>query len=431
MTHWGATAGLGRGLLVAGAGLALAVLFGDAVLVVLMLPLALCGALGLLHRPRTEPRVHSRLAHLSLHEGQGTTSRLVLEDVGDVEAVTRVTGETPYVALRPAVGVTTGLIGPDGTVPDLHVSPRRWGRRVVGEERVGLVTPWAGYRWGPELISGQVMHVLPVTAPFDSRAEMPQPIGLVGAHRSRRVASGTEFSGIRPFQAGDRLRRVNWRVSLRVDVLHVVTTRAEEDSGVLIVVDALADYGISGGIDGEASSLDLTMRAAAALAEHHTRHGDRVGLRVVGAAGQAVGLGAGARHHRVILGTLAAVRPSVPTDPGGHRLNLRVSAGTVVMVLSPMLSDMLTTATAGLVRRGLPVMVIDTLPATTTPGARAGLRPELADLAWRMRRLERDNQLARLASTGCPVVPWRGPGTLDEVLRRLARRAQLPQVASR
>ena len=44
----------------------------------------------------------------------------------------------------------------------------------------------------------------------------------------------------------------------------------------------------------------------------------------------------------------------------------------------------------------------------------------------------RENQvLARLASMGCPVVAWRGPGTVDEVLRRLARRAQLPQVRVR
>jgi hypothetical protein len=48
-----------------------------------------------------------------------------------------------------------------------------------------------------------------------------------------------------------------------------------------------------------------------------------------------------------------------------------------------------------------------------------------------MRRLERDEVLARLAALGCPVVAWRGPGTVDDVMRRLARRAQLPQVRTR
>jgi hypothetical protein len=76
-------------------------------------------------------------------------------------------------------------------------------------------------------------------------------------------------------------------------------------------------------------------------------------------------------------------------------------------------------------------MVIDTLPPDVTPSVIEGTDPQVADLAWRMRRLERDQVLARLASMGCPVVAWRGPGTVDDVLRRLARRAQLPQVRVR
>jgi hypothetical protein len=82
-------------------------------------------------------------------------------------------------------------------------------------------------------------------------------------------------------------------------------------------------------------------------------------------------------------------------------------------------------------RRGIPVMVIDTLPEGSVPAAREGVPAQVADLAWRMRRVERDLLLDRLAGTGCPVVSWRGPGTLDEVLRRLARRSQLPRVAVR
>jgi hypothetical protein len=39
--------------------------------------------------------------------------------------------------------------------------------------------------------------------------------------------------------------------------------------------------------------------------------------------------------------------------------------------------------------------------------------------------------LQRLATLGCPVVAWRGPGTIDDVLRRLARRAGRPRVVVR
>jgi hypothetical protein len=65
------------------------------------------------------------------------------------------------------------------------------------------------------------------------------------------------------------------------------------------------------------------------------------------------------------------------------------------------------------------------------PEVAEGTDPAVAALAWRMRRLERDEVLARLAALGCPVVAWRGPGTVDDVMRRLARRAQLPQVRTR
>jgi uncharacterized protein (DUF58 family) len=268
--------------------------------------------------------------------------------------------------------------------------------------------------------------VIPQPAPYDTRAEVPQPTGLVGGHRSRRIGSGTEFEGIRPFAVGDRLRRINWPVSLRTGELHVITTRAEQDAGVWLVVDGLRDIGESGGVDGQASSLDLTVRAASALAEHHIRQGDRVGLLVVAADGTRVRLGSGSRHLHAIQGTLARVRTEARSVPP-ERLDLGAGAGSVVYVLSPMLFMPLVTATASLQRGGQSVIVIDTLGEREE----GGRRHELANLAARMQKIERDDLLAHLAGLGCPVVPWRGPGTLDTVLHRLARRAQIPRVRTR
>ena len=264
---------------------------------------------------------------------------------------------------------------------------------------MALTSRWAGFRWGPVPLVGNQLQVLPVRAPYDSRAEAPQPLGLVGAHRSRRIGSGSEFSGIRPFQAGDRLRRINWRVSLRARNLHVVTARAEEDTGVLLVIDALADHGHSGGMGGAASSLDVTVRAGAALAEHHVRRGDRVSLRVIGPRRvSVVGFGTGERHLRNLLGRLSMVGPGEPRTFGREKPFFGVTGGTVVIVLSPMLSDAVATATATLVRRGLPLVVIDTLPGGMALEVAEGTDPAVADLAWRMRLLERDQVLARLSS---------------------------------
>ena len=433
MSDWRPTGALTRSLAIGVLGLGLAVAFGDTVLVVLTAPFLLLAGLAVVHRPDNRPAVDARLDHLWMHEGQGTRSRLLVSDLGGVEHVARVAAPAPYVATHPARGRLGGLVAKDQSgLPILEISPRRWGRRTLGSERVALTSPWAGYRWGPVSLAGSQLQVMPVRAPYDSRAEAPQPLGLVGAHRSRRIGSGSEFSGIRPFQSGDRLRRINWRVSLRTGNLHVVTARAEEDSGVLLVVDALADHGRSGGIGDASSSLDVTVRAAAALAEHHVRRGDRVSLRAIGPRRvSVVGFGTGERHLRGLLGRLSMVGPGEPRTFGRDRSLLGVTGGTVVIVLSPMLSDAVATATATLVRRGLPVVVIDTLPGDHVPGVAEGTDSAIAELAWRMRRLERDHVLARLASLGCPVVPWRGPGTVDAVMRRLARRAQLPQVRAR
>lgn len=428
MSGWHPTAALGRALVLGSFGLALALVAGEPGLVVLVAPFVVLGAVALVHRPRTTPAVAAALDHRTLPEGAGTTSRLTLTGAEEVEYVARAAARPPYLALRPSHGRVGRLLGPAGP-PVVEVGAQRWGTRMAGEEKVALYAPWAGFRFGPVHLTADPLRVLPTTAAYDSRAEAPQPLGLVGANRSQRAGGGTELAGIRPFQAGDRLRRINWRVSLRTGDLHVVSTRAEEDTGVLLVVDALADQGVSGGVEGAASSMDLTVRAASAIAEHHVRRGDRVALRVIGRGAEQVGYGAGARHLRRIQDRLATVR--VGDVPDADSITLGVTGGAVVVVLSPMLAPSVGTATATLVRRGLSVLVVDTLPPGATPPVAAGADPEVAALAWRMRLLERSVVLDRLGRLGCPVVPWRGPGTLDDVLRRLARRARQPRVVAR
>jgi uncharacterized protein (DUF58 family) len=428
---WHPTTALGRALALGGVGIALALAMGRPAVVVIVAPLVVVGALGVVHRPTHEPKVFSSLAHLQLHEGQGTRVNLEVTGMEDVEHVVRVASPQPFVAARPHHGalghlLRTGSLGPD--IPAVALSPRRWGQRLVGAEKVAMTSAWAGYRWGPSAHVGREMSVLPTLTHFRAGGEAPQPIGLIGSHRSRRDGNGTEFSSIRAFHAGDRLRRINWRVSLKEGSLHVESTRAEEDTAVLLIVDALADYGLSGGVGSTDSSLDVTVRAAAALADQYVGGGDRVSLRVLSPAGEYAGYGTGTRHLRRILILLSRIRPGVPHDVSIDQIDFRATAGTVVVVISPMLSEALATATVRLVRRGLSVIVVDPLPPGTVPSVYPDADDEVSHLAWRMRLLDRSHLLAQLAGVGCPVVPWNGPRTLEEVLRRLARRGQLPRV---
>ncbi len=428
---WRPTSPLIRSIAAASVLALAALVLGRPDLLVLATPFGLMAALGLAHAPRGPLVGRARVTDRWLHEGQSTRLQIDVEAPQVLEQVTATLAPPAYVVAQPPAGAlsrtppTTG----DSVRVGFALSSRRWGVRPAGTVAIAATTPWSGYRWGPQRLPDATLVTLPDTPRFTS-VESPHPVGLIGQNRSRRSGDGSEFFGIRPFQPGDRLRRVNWRTTLRTGEVHAIGTSAQEDSAVLLLVDAVTDVGASGGIDGAASSLDVTVRAASALAAHHLRVGDRVALRVLGRTGQVLGPGSGLRHQRRLQELLAQVQPGWPELLGTRQLRLRTGAGTIVVVLSPLLTPEITTVMVTLARRGLSVVCVDTLGEGTLPQP-ARDPHSAARLAWRMRMLERRLQLTEVTRRGIPVVAWRGPGTLDEVLRGLARRARLPRTPSR
>jgi len=427
---WRATPALVRAIVTTATVAFAALVLGRPDLIVLAAPFGMLAALGLVHAPREPLTATSSLGHRWLHEGQSTAIHVRFGTSDDVEQATVALTPSAFIACQPPSGTVAGTPDADGGLTlDLVVSPRRWGVREVGTIAVGATSHWAGYRWGPHALPETILTALPDGAAFAS-SETPNPVGLIGRNRSRRAGDGSEFWEIRLFHAGDRLRRVNWRTTLRTGEVHVVGTNAHEDSSVLLLVDAVVDVGTSGGVEGPVSSLDATVRAATALADHHIRVGDRVSLRVLGRRTLIIGPGSGVRHQRRIQELLAHVQPGWPQLFGGGHLKFRAGAGTIVLVLSPMLTPEITTAMVSLARRGLALVAVDTLPPEVLP--EPAQDPHSAGrLAWRMRLLDRQMQLTEVTRQGIPVVAWRGPGTLDEVLHRLARRAQLPRTVLR
>ena len=371
---WRPTETLVRAL-AAGAGCAVvAVAFGRPDLWVLGAPLLVAGVLALVRRPPLDAhplRPVADLANRALREGQRTSVTVRLGGLRGAEQVTRTVDRAAFVTVDRQSRTSTHLCDPDEDTHDLVVdlTTERWGHREVGAGQAAATSPWAGWRWGPQPVPGRSLTVLPAAAGFASRAQAPHPLGLVGAHQSRRTGDGSEFAGIRPFAVGDRLRRINWRVSLATGELHVVQTRAEEDTAVLLLVDALVDVGASGGVDGSASSLDLTVRAASALTEHHLRAGDRVGLRVLGPAEAPVGFGSGSAAPDADP-ALVGADPSRTLRRGeGPRFRLHAPDGTVVLLLTPMLDELTATVAATVARSGLP-LVAGRHPSRRRPGRR-------------------------------------------------------------
>jgi uncharacterized protein (DUF58 family) len=228
------------------------------------------------------------------------------------------------------------------------------------------------------------------------------------------------------------LRRINWAVSARTRELHVTSTWSDRDTEVVILLDTGGEVGISEGIDGRSSSLDTAVRAAASIAEHYLRHGDRVRLIDTGSIVGGVRAGSGRAHLRRILDVLVhADRKGRQQDEHQLARRNRIRADSLVLVLSPLLRPAMLGYIVTLVHSGCTVIAVDTLP------------PDVADiidldqhdakawpLGWRIRLLERRSELDRLGDLGVPTVPWRGAGTLDEVLRDAARLASAPRIRS-
>ena len=427
--RWRPTFALTRAALVGLGGVVIAVALGRPDLIVLTGPLLAVAAWAAWHRPSERPAYEHRWSTMAIREGETTGLTVRLHAVEGVESAYAELVKPAFVTVEPAFGSVAMTRGDDRFVAEIRLRSVRWGRRSVGPVTVTASSAWDGFRARSVAFGQRELVTSPIPATFDTAAPMPHPVGLVGQHRSLRRGDGSEFNSIRPFQVGDRLRRLHWPVSLRTGELHSISTWADQDAHVALVVDGADDLGPSDGIDGDASALDTTVRAAAAVAEQYLRGGDRVELRVLDARGvRRVPPSAGTTQLRRILDQLSAVKPGAGArfDPLNNQQ--RLDAGATVVMLSSLIARNALTAAAQLARSGYSVVVVDTLPEHAEPHS---YNDRYADLAWRIRLLERAREVHLIQELGVPVVPWRGPGSLDQVLRDLTRRSAAPRLTRR
>lgn len=411
-------------------------------LLVLVSPLAMVLAWSLATRPQERPDHRFALSHAQVREGDQALAVADIEPVEGAEVLSAALTPAPFVTavlqekMRQArdsdgllVQRTCAVAEAEGPQVQgyrrlpVGVRVTRWGVRRIGPMQVAASGAWGSYRWGPLSMEAQGLRVLPQPAAFDTSAPAPHPRGLVGMHRSTRPGEGSEFATIRPFQVGDRLRRIHWPRSSRTGELHVTSSYADQDTHVAVLVDAHYDLGRSGALSGESSSLDRSVRAAAAVAEHFLQQGDRASLRVLSARTPlTVPVGTGRRHGVRILDTLSRVRASVDEETDPRRVHLGIGSGTLVVMISALVSPDALTQAATLAARGTSVVVVDALGEATDRLAPSAERDPLARTAWRIRMLERDREIRAIRAQGVAVVPWLGPGSLDVVLLELAHR---------
>jgi uncharacterized protein (DUF58 family) len=422
--NWRPTAALSRALGCIAVLVALAVLFRRIDLLALAAPLIFGTVFGLLRRPYGTVNVSLATRAGSLLEAQRTDASVSVSAADYLDVVSiQLRSSSFIVGMDGEPQRCTSLLPGESHDVVLDLRATRWGRHPVGPAIVRAVGAHGLLRRGPFVAEPLRVTTLPLREGFEATDVVPRASGMVGPHRSRRPGEGTDIAGVRPFAVGDRLHRINWPVSLRAGELHVTSTLSDRDTDVVLVLDTQYDLGISEGIDGSSSSLDTAVRAAAAIAEHYLRHGDRVGLIDLGQAMRRVRPGGGRAHLVRLFDVLLDARPS---RTGGITATMalgEVPPGALVLMLSPLVGESALARAASLGRGGHSALVVDTLP----DGAKPPRRSEWTDVAWRVWRLEREVDIGRLAELGVPVVTWSGAGSLDEVLRDVSRAAGAPR----
>ena len=307
---------------------------------------------------------------------------------------------------------------------ELAAVPNSWGRHQIPAVPF-TVTHHTG-AWRATLETSPItLTVRPDVARLVGDSGVRHPRGISGVHRSRDRGEGTDLAGIREFRSGDRLKRINWRVTSRTGKTHVNTMFVERDTDVLIVVDTFGDY--SSGIPGATSSMDQIARALVAITQHYVSYGDRNAIHDLGGRIGHVRSGSGPRQAKTVLAKLAVTRRG--PEERQFRHVPRLAPGTLVFFCSTLLDERVRSELIRLRQLGGELVVVDVLPEDLglVKNIRDFREDTLLGEAWVLRRWERDEALVRLEELGIPVTTWRGPTSLAAVLRAMEAAREAPR----
>lgn len=364
-------------------------------------------------------------------EGPGVTDDDADGTTGRLRTTLRVEGPGPWATVavsredRPGVEL---LVRVDG-VRRLPVVARtvRTGPQEVASADVQGVGPDGASLAEPTPRVTRRTTVLPATAPLLEVPLPPRLRGLTGPHPSRRPGEGGDLRDVHPWAPGDRLRRIDWRVTARrspdLRELYVRREHALAEAVVVLVVDSRDDVGPDprtwrGSLaphPQDATSLDRARQAAAAVARAYLDRGDRVGLDDLGVRRRPVAPGGGRRQLDRIRHALALTAPE--GAPAERLRPPRLPSGALVVMFSTFLDDESARVAARWRAAGHRVVGVDVLPRLRTSGLYDRER-----LALRIATLTRTDRMAELADQGVELVTWRDDAAV--ALRVLARRGQ-------
>jgi uncharacterized protein (DUF58 family) len=296
----------------------------------------------------------------------------------------------------------------------------RWGGYVPDALVLRMQDPF-GLVVHERTIAGQ--RPLKVFPHGESLRRLLRPLetqAFVGSQVPRSRGEGIEFADLRPFEPGDRVRRVNWRATARRGTPWVTETHPERNADVVVFLDTFLEARLGG-----EGTLDQAVSGAASLVRHYLAERDRVGLVAFGGMLNWLTAASGVVQLYRVLDSLldAGIYPSYAWRDLDLIPSRTLPSKALVLALSPLLDERAVRALLDLRARGFDLVVIEVSPVPfAPPGGRA-----LDELAWRLWLLRRDALRSRYRRLGVPVAEWRAgeplEATLEEV-RRFRRHAR-------
>src|SRR6266702_4332286 len=102
---------------------------------------------------------------------------------------------------------------------------------------------------------------------------------LAGDYRSAFAGLGSELLQVRPYEAGDDVRRIDWNVTARTGTTHVRVELAERVLVTWLVYDSSASMAFG---TAERRKADVAEGVALAVGHVATRRGNRLGIVTFG-----------------------------------------------------------------------------------------------------------------------------------------------------
>lgn len=258
-------------------------------------------------------------------------------------------------------------------------------------------------------------QVYPEMTRFHALPLRPQrTLHMSGSIPARLGGSGTDFWGIREYQPGDPLRRIDWRhVARHPGQRFTREYEQEEIAEIGLILDARQGTDLRVGED---SLFEHSVSAAASLAEVFLRQGNRVSLLVYGEPVISVYPGYGKGQLSQIMNTLTRVTTEAGGSLGGLQyLPVRMfSIRSIILMISPLVAGDWRLFPR-LRAYGYQALLVSPDPVDFIQRTIPEDIP--SQLAIRLTKVERKLEIQRISRLWVPVIDWKVSQPLPPLVR--------------